>query len=67
MYYNYHKVIQRKIKNCELEYFEIVEEYHNINPALLLYFKDGTVKPIREKRWIEYFVLINKYFKKEKV
>lgn len=64
MYYNYHGIIQKKIKNYELEYYEFVDEYHNIKNVLLLYFKDNTVYPIREYRFMEYLSLIEKYYKK---
>lgn len=63
MYYNYHGIIKNKIKNNELLSFEIVDEYHNIKNVLLLYFKDGSIKPIREYRWLEYSILIKKYYK----
>ena len=62
MYYNYHGIIKSKIKNKELIHYEIVDKYRNISPCLLLHFKDGTIKPIREYRFHEYFELIDIYF-----
>ena len=59
MYYNYHGIIKQKIKNGELLKVEFVDEYKKIKNVMLLYFKDGSVKPIREYRWLEYFILIN--------
>ena len=49
-YYNYHGMIKRRIRNHELIQYEYVDEYHHIHPCLLLYFNDGTIKPIREYR-----------------
>ena len=62
MYYSYHKTIQKKIKNHELINYEFVPVYNKIPNALVLYFEDGKVYPIREHRFIEYATLINKYF-----
>ena len=59
MYYNYHGIIKQKIKNNELVKVEFVDEYKKIKNVMLLYFKDGSIKPIREYRWLEYFILIN--------
>ena len=39
---------------------EFVQEYNNISPALLIYFKDGSVMPIREHKFLEYVALIDK-------
>ena len=38
----------------------IVEKYNNISPALLIYFKDGSVMPIREHKFLEYVALFDK-------
>ena len=57
-YFNYHAKIKNKIKNGELERFEFVDEYNTIKPALLLYFKDGKIFPIREHMFDEYFKLL---------
>ena len=59
VYYNYHGIIKQKIKNNELVKVEFVDEYKKIKNVMLLYFKDGSIKPIREYRWLEYFILIN--------
>lgn len=55
MYYNYHQIIKNKIKAGLLSHYEYLESYHNIRPALVLYFKDHTQYPIREYRWHEYY------------
>ena len=48
MYYSYHAQIKKKIKNGELVKYEYLDSYKNIGPVLMLYFKDGTKKFIRE-------------------
>lgn len=53
-YYNYHGMIKKRIRNHELVAYQYVDHYHNIRPCLLLYFNDGTCKPIREYRFMEY-------------
>lgn len=60
MYYSYHAQIKKKIKNGELFKYEYLDSYKNIGPVLMLYFKDGTKKFIREYRWIDYYDLLNK-------
>ena len=57
-YFSYHNKIMSKIKNGELEKFEIVDEYHGISPCLKLYFKDGKVYPVRDHMFDEYFKLL---------
>lgn len=56
-YFNYHAKIQKKIKNGELIKFEIVDEYNGIKPAMLLYFTDGSIMPIRDHMFDEYLKL----------
>ncbi len=57
-YFSYHKKLQNKIKNGELVRFEFVDIYHNISPALVLYFSDGTVFPVRDYMFEEYYPLL---------
>ena len=57
-YFNYHSKVQKKIRNDELERFEIVDEYNGIKPAMVLYFQDGTIFPIREHMFDEYLKLL---------
>lgn len=58
-YFNYHAKAKNKIKNFELEKFEIVDRWNNISPALVLHFADGTAMPIREHKFAEYLELID--------
>lgn len=60
MYFNYHAKVKKKIAQVGVEKFEFVQEYNNISPALLIYFKDGSVMPIREYKFLEYIALIDK-------
>ena len=60
MYYNYHAIIKKKIKENKLIYIEFKEEYKKIKNVMLLYFNDGTIYPIREHRFLEYSILLNK-------
>lgn len=60
MYFNYHAMVKKKIVQVGVEKFEFVQEYNNISPALLIYFKDGSVMPIREHKFLEYVALIDK-------
>ncbi len=55
MYYSYHGQIKKKIKNGELDKYEFLDSYKNIGRVLMLYFKDGTKKYVREYRFIEYY------------
>lgn len=60
MYFNYHAKVKKKIVQVGVEKFEFVEKYNNISPALLIYFKDGSVMPIREHKFLEYVALFDK-------
>ncbi len=64
-YYNYHGIIRKKILDGMLVKYEIVENYKKISPALVLYFEDGSVYPIREYRWGEYLPVIERKFNGE--
>lgn len=66
MYYNYHGQIIKKIKNHELVDYEFKDSYHHITDVLLLYFKDGQVKPIRSQHFMRYMILIEKYLPDKK-
>ena len=59
MYFNYHAKVKNKIEQVGVEKFEFVEKYKNISPALLIYFKDGSMMPIREHKFLEYIALID--------
>ena len=58
MYYNYHGIIKKKIKNGLLTKVEFKNEYHGIKNATLLFFNDGSRYPIREERIPEYLELL---------
>ena len=66
MYYNYHAIAKKLIKDGKLRNFYIVEKYNNISPALVLEFDDEKhpIMPIREYRWDEYWELLNDFEKK---
>lgn len=59
-YFNYHAKIKKLLREEKLVYYEIVDEYHGIKPALLLYFSTGKVYPIREHRFSEYMEILSK-------
>lgn len=58
MYFNYHAKIKKLINQGELVKFEIVQNYHGIKPAMVLYFKNYPPMPVREYRFEEYLNLI---------
>lgn len=59
-YYNYHAIAKNLIKNGNCFAVSIFENYHNIRPALVLYFNNHKPIPIREYMWSDYLPLINK-------
>lgn len=58
MYFNYHAKAKALIAAGELEYVEILDDYHGISPAMVLHFSSHKPMPIRENHWEEYFKLI---------
>lgn len=58
MYFNYHAKAKSLIKSGELEYVEIMDDYHGIKPAMVLYFSSHKPMPIRQEHWEEYYKLI---------
>lgn len=64
MYFNYHAKIKKMISQGEFVRFEIVDNYHGIKPAMLLYFKNHPPLPVREHRFDEYFKIIERLDKK---
>lgn len=54
MYYNYHAKVKQVLESDTLVKIEIVDEYHGIKPAMLLYFKNHPPMPIREHKWDDY-------------
>jgi len=57
-YFNYHAKAKKLIKNGELSYYTIVDNYNNICPALVLYFKNNKPMPIRQKHFETYLKLL---------
>ena len=58
MYYNYHAVARRLIREGKLVAFRKVERWGAIAPAFVLFFSDHKPMPIREERVAEYVELI---------
>ena len=58
-YFNYHSKIKKLINAGELVRFEIVDEYHSISPAMILYFKNHPPMPVREHHFDEYLKIMN--------
>lgn len=47
-YFNYHAKAKSLIADGHLTYFEIVDNWNGISPALVLYFDNNRPMPIRE-------------------
>lgn len=60
-YFNYHAKARKLIEEKQLINWEIVANWNNIKPALVLYFKDYIPMPIREHRWDEYMKILEDY------
>lgn len=60
-YFNYHAKIKKLIADKELIKWEMVDNWNNIKPAIVFYFKNNKPMPIREYRWQEYMEILNKY------
>ncbi|MBO7389949.1 MAG: thermostable hemolysin delta-VPH [Clostridia bacterium] len=58
MYYNYHAVLRRLIREGKLIDFKRVEKWGNIAPAFVLFFEGHRPMPIREERVPEYLAEI---------
>lgn len=58
MYFNYHAKVKKLIKDGFLVEVKFFKSYHNISPAMVLFFSNEKPMPIREYRWKEYFPLI---------
>ena len=64
--YPYHNKIKQRIRNNELIKYEYVDKYKLISPCLLLYFStEPMIRPIRQHRFLEYELFLEKFFKKE--
>ena len=60
-YFNYHAKAQGLIKGGHCTKAEIVEQYKEISPALILYFDNHIPMPIRLHKFDEYFELLKRY------
>ena len=58
MYYNYHAVAKRLIREGKLVAFVREERWGRISPAFVLHFTCHPPMPIREERVAEYVALI---------
>ncbi|MGN1223373.1 MAG: thermostable hemolysin delta-VPH [Christensenellales bacterium] len=66
-YFNYHAKAKKLIKNGELDYYTICDEYNGIRPALVLFFKTNKPMPIRKERFGEYLPLLqNENYRKSR-
>ena len=63
MYYNYHAQAKKLIEQGFLTKFEILKNWNNISPALVLFFSNHRPMPIRQEKLEEYFEIIKKYNK----
>ena len=61
MYFNYHAKVKKLLLQGHAVGYEMLENYHQISPCLLIYFDDGRAMPIRENMFAEYFFLLAKY------
>ena len=57
-YYNYHAQAKKLIQEGHLTHFEIVAQWNQIAPALVLYFDNHIPMPIREEKWSEYLAIL---------
>ena len=59
-YYNYHGRIKQIIAEGNLTGMKIMDRWNQIAPAMVLFFDNHKPMPVREYRWDEYFILLNK-------
>ena len=57
-YFNYHAKAKKLIKSGYCFAATIFKNYHNIKPALVLYFYNNQPMPIREYMWQDYLPLL---------
>lgn len=58
MYYSYHNVIRKKIKEEKVVDVKYVENYKSMGKVIIIRFEDGKEYPIREYAWYKYKDLI---------
>lgn len=59
MHFNYHAKVKKIINEDKITKIEIVDNYHDICPAMLIYFENHPPVPIREHKWDEYIAYLN--------
>jgi hypothetical protein len=59
-YFNYHAKAKNLISSGHLVFFELVGNWNGIRPALVLHFDNHKPMPIREHRFDEYFIFMQK-------
>lgn len=57
-YFNYHAKAKRLISNGHCISASFFSNYHNIKPALVLYFENNIPIPIRDYMWSEYLPIL---------
>lgn len=60
-YFNYHAKAKKLIGEGHLTDYEIVPNWNGIRPALVLYFDNNRPIPIREHKFDEYMMILNKH------
>jgi hypothetical protein len=64
--YPYHNRIKQRIRNGELEGYEMLKSYKDISPCLMLYFStEPLTRPIRPHRFEEYEKILGPLSEKE--
>lgn len=51
MYYSYHNLIKKKIKEGKLSKIEFIDNYKKMGKVMMIYFNDNKKYPIREYAW----------------
>ena len=65
MYFSYHSIVQKGIKQGRLKSYYFDKNYKKIGYVMVLCF--GKKKyPIREEKFLEYFELIGQFYKTRK-
>ena len=57
-YFNYHARAKNLIKTDHCFAVSIFKNYHNIKPALVLYFDNHSHMPIRDYMWEDYILIL---------
>lgn len=67
MYFNYHAKVKKLIKDGHLTDYQVVSNWNNISPALVLYFDNHEPMPIRKYRWEQYWSMLDEWDKEKEV